>query len=241
MKIAGIIPARYASTRFPGKPLVLIGGVPMILRVYQQALKATALAEVVVATDDSRILEVIRNAGGKAVLTASHHANGTARCAEVAEQLEVEGIINIQGDEPFVSPELLNAMANRLAMGDAEVVTPVKQQKTDEGYHDPSRVKVVCSQDLQAFYFSRSPIPFFRNPGEQDYYWKHIGLYGFRKEVLARLSALPESPLERAEMLEQLRWMEAGVKIHCIETLEDSLSIDTPQDLEQIPNKWLLD
>ncbi len=235
MKIAGIIPARYASTRFPRKPLVNIGGKTMIHRVYEQASKATGLSEVIVATDDERIYNEVKRFGGKVVMTSSNHQNGTERCAEVALQLDADVIINIQGDEPFIQPEQINLLASVFTNGTQipDIATLIKEHALDEELRNPARVKVVTNKYLDALYFSRSIIPFLRGTTKADTttYYKHIGIYAFRKAVLAELVKLPPSALELAESLEQLRWLENGYRIKCAVTTLESVSVDTPEDL----------
>ncbi len=235
MRIAGIIPARYASSRFPGKPLALIRGIPMVVRVYRQAIKAVSLSEVLVATDDERIADCCRQWSVPFLMTSATHLNGTSRCAEAAKQLQAEGIINIQGDEPLVSPELLEQMAQSLQTGLHGIVTAVKGMPDDTDMSDPSRIKVVLNKASDALYFSRSPIPFQRDLTNEQFRWyKHIGLYGFSIPVLNELVVLPPSSLELMESLEQLRWLENGYSIHCLQTAEDSISVDTPDDLSNI-------
>ncbi len=235
MKIAGIIPARYASSRFPGKPLALIHGIPMVVRVYRQAIQAASLTEVLVATDDERIADCCRQWSVPFLMTSGTHLNGTSRCAEAAKQIPAEGIINIQGDEPLVSPQLLEQMAIGLQSGTHGIVTAVKAMPDDQGIEDPARIKVVMNHSGNALYFSRSPIPFNRDGKTSDQRWhKHIGIYGFLLPVLNELIALPPSPLELLENLEQLRWLENGFSIQCLQTEEESISVDTPEDLKNI-------
>ena len=235
MKIAGIIPARFSSTRFPGKPLVNIDGKTMIHRVYEQASKATSLSEVIVATDDERIFKEVDRFGGKVLMTAKHHQNGTERCAEVAEQLDADVIINIQGDEPFIQPEQINLLASIFTAGTEipDIATLIKEHALDEELRNHARIKVVTNKYLDALYFSRSIIPFFRDTTKADAatYYKHIGIYAFRKAVLTDLVKLPPSRLELAESLEQLRWLENGYRIKCAITTFESVSVDTPEDL----------
>ncbi len=241
MKIAGIIPARYASTRFPGKPLADIGGQSLIERVYRQVRQTTCIQEVVVATDDERILRHVLDFGGQAVMTRSDHASGTDRCAEVAEALSgFDIVVNIQGDEPFIRPEQIEAALEPLLhSSDAGIATLAKKMDRREDVFNPNVVKVVFNERGRALYFSRSPIPYLRGipeaewPGDIDFY-KHIGLYAFRREVLSELTHLPMSAHERAESLEQLRWIEHGYTIHAAVTTLESVSIDTPEDLAKV-------
>jgi 3-deoxy-manno-octulosonate cytidylyltransferase (CMP-KDO synthetase) len=239
MKITGIIPARYASTRFPGKPLVDIEGKTMIRRVYEQALKAKTLSDVIVATDDERIFKEIERFGGKVMMTSQTHQNGTERCAEVAAKLDADVIINIQGDEPFIQPEQIDLLANvfKVKLEAPSIATLIKEHPFhvfDETLTNPARVKVVVNNNLEALYFSRATIPFLRDSSKalSTTFYKHIGIYGFRKEVLLQLVKLPPSHLELAESLEQLRWLENGYKIQCAITDMESASVDVPEDLE---------
>lgn len=234
MKVAGIIPARYASSRFPGKPLVDIGGKPMIQRVYEAAAKAECLDELIVATDDERIHAAVRGFGGKVEMTAAAHPNGTARCAEVAGRLNgnFDLLINIQGDEPLLNPLHLDQLAALFTDPDCQIGSLAIASTDEAVWSAPSNVKAVIGKDDCALYFSRSPVP---HGGLNGSYYKHIGLYGFRPRVLEKLVQLPSSPLEQAESLEQLRWMEHGYRIHmAITELPGGISIDTPEDLARL-------
>jgi len=232
MKVVGIIPARYASSRFPGKPLVDIGGKTMIQRVYEQALKAN-LQDVIVATDDVRIEDAVKQFGGKVVMTSSAHSNGTERIAEVATNLDADVIINIQGDEPFIKPEQINLLVACFADNAVQIATLAKLQDNAEYFAKSSIVKVVFDHHFNALYFSRSAIPFYRNESSHVFH-KHIGIYAFKKDVLLQVVQLKESSLEAAEMLEQLRWLEQGYKIKVALTELESISIDVPEDLQRI-------
>ena len=239
-KIIGIIPARFASTRFPGKPLADIAGKPMIERVYTQAKKAKLLQEVVIATDDARIFDAVLGFGGKVVMTNLNHKNGTERCAEVAAlpAFEADGYINIQGDEPFIFPEQIDQIAALLQRETVKIATLKRQLFSVEDVLSPTIVKVVTAKDV-ALYFSRSPIPFFRNAAQENWlsehtFFKHIGIYGFQRETLREIIQLPESNLENAEQLEQLRWLENGYTIHVQETDKDSFSVDVVEDVVRI-------
>ncbi len=239
MKVLGVIPARYASTRFPGKPLVDIGGKSMIERVYAQVRKATLIDHVVVATDDIRIMEHVQGFGGNVVLTSQDHPSGTDRCFEALQQVgeDFQYVINIQGDEPFIRPEQIDLLA-ALLDGDTFIATLVKELKDEESLFNPNIVKAVVSQQGQALYFSRSPIPHARNIAEKDWlskhkYFKHIGLYGYRADILEQLTKLPPSPLELVESLEQLRWLDNGYIIQTAETKSETIGIDTPEDLQR--------
>ena len=246
MKFLGVIPARYASTRFPGKPLALINGKPMIERVYTRAMKATCLETVIVATDDERILRAVIAFGGKCMMTLPDHTNGTERCAEIASRMKTEGhpadvIINIQGDEPYIHPEQIDQLSTCFADASTEIATLVRRIQKLEDIQDPNIIKVVFDQHLYALYFSRSPIPCSRNAEmktwmEKTAYFKHIGMYAYRSSVLEELVKMEVSSLEKAESLEQLRWMENGKKIRLAITEEDSYSVDIPDDLRKFIN-----
>ncbi len=235
-KIIGIIPARYASTRFPGKPLVDIAGKSMIQRVYEQAAKAEKLNQVIVATDDQRILEKVRSFGGNVMMTAEHHQTGTDRCAEVMEALEeVDVVINIQGDEPFIEPEQIDQLAKLFTDANTQIATLIKRIHTDEDLHSNTVIKVVKDNSNNALYFSRAAIPFARGKAFEDVvYYKHIGIYAYRAQVLRNLSQLAQTVLEKTESLEQLRWLENGYTIRLAETQHESNSVDTPEDLERL-------
>ena len=242
MKILGIIPARFASSRFPGKPLADIGGKSMIQRVYEQAQKAKSLSKVVVATDDSRIFDHIIGFGGEAYMTAENHPSGTDRCFEALQKAggssKYDYIINIQGDEPFIDPETVEQMAKLLDFK-TEIATAVKKINDYETLFDPNVVKAVLTMRKQCLYFSRQTVPYVRGhePGtwldHADFY-KHIGLYAYRNDVLEQISHLPPSPLENTEKLEQLRWLGYGYKIYATVTNYESIGVDTPEDLEKL-------
>jgi 3-deoxy-manno-octulosonate cytidylyltransferase (CMP-KDO synthetase) len=247
MSILGIIPARYASTRFPGKPLADINGRSMILRVYEQAIKAGVFTDIIVATDDERIFSHVVSAGYHAVMTSTSHRSGTDRCLEALESREKEKkchfdfMINIQGDEPYIHPEQVQKVAELLTSGEAGIATLAKLITTQEEIFNPNVVKVVFGRNMNALYFSRSPIPCLRGiednrwPGEEAHY-KHIGIYGFKAEVLKEACQLPEGILEKHESLEQLRWLEYGLQIKIAITGHESIAIDTPDDLLKITN-----
>ena len=248
---AVIIPARYGSSRFPGKLLCPLGGRPLILHVLAGALQARLPAEVIVATDDGRIRDAVESAGGLAVMTRPDHESGTDRVAEVAAGLSYDIIINIQGDEPFIRGEAIDDLI-RILEGDssAGMATMARRLESAGEVNDPNIVKVVLGQAGQALYFSRSPIPYYRDAPEAvqgragfsgltgDLYLGHIGVYGYRREVLARLSGAPPCALERAERLEQLRALYLGIVIKVKETAFPFLGVDTPGDLEEA-EKWL--
>lgn len=241
MKILGVIPARYASTRFPGKPLVDIAGRSMINRVYHQCKQVVALSDVLIATDDDRIFNHVLDFGGKVMLTSSAHQSGTDRCAEVAKQLkeEYDVIINIQGDEPFIDPEQITQLCNCFTSSTVEIATLIKKIDATDDLFNHNKPKVVKSIDNFALYFSRNAIPVVRGTEEAHWlakhvYYKHIGIYGYRATVLEKITQLPLSQLEKAEGLEQLRWLENGYSIKVAETAIESMSIDTPEDLQKV-------
>lgn len=237
LQIIGIVPARYASTRFPGKPLVDIAGKTMIQRVYEQALKAKSLSKVVIATDDERIADEVKKFGGEFVFTSTHHQSGTDRCAEVIEQYpDFDIVINIQGDEPFIEPEQIELLASCFHEEKVQLATLIKPIQSQESIYNPNSPKVVIDVNGRAMYFSRSPIPFIRNgePGvwaEKHQFYKHVGIYGYRKASLLAITKLPPSSLETAESLEQLRWIENGFYIQTKITDFETVAIDTPADL----------
>ncbi|MCZ8215210.1 MAG: 3-deoxy-manno-octulosonate cytidylyltransferase [Cyclobacteriaceae bacterium] len=239
MKILGVIPARFASTRFPGKPLVDIAGKTMVQRVYEQVKKATLVSDVVVATDDVRIMDHVQSFGGKAVMTSATHPSGTDRCFEAYQLMndEFNYVINIQGDEPFIRPDQIDLLA-ALLNGETYIATLVKELKDQESLFNANVVKAVVSLSGRALYFSRSPIPHARNSKEDSWlsqhkYFKHIGMYAYRTDVLEALTKLPVSPLEKIESLEQLRWLDNGYEILTTETKSETIGIDTPEDLQK--------
>ena len=240
MKILGIIPARYASTRFPGKPLVDICGKSMIQRVFEQACKAETLTEVVVATDDSRIFDHVIGFGGKAVMTAPKHQSGTDRCAEVMQQFpEYDACINIQGDEPLIDPKQIDLLGDKLGEEEVELATLIKKIDHNEELFNQNIPKVVRKINGEAAYFSRETIPHLRgiDPSEwlqKHTYYKHIGIYAYRAATLQQITRLPLSSLEKAESLEQLRWIENGYRIHTVLTDIETQAIDTPEDLKKV-------
>ena len=239
-KYIGIIPARYASTRFPGKPLALVGGKPMIERVYTRV--AEVLPEVIVATDDTRIAEAVEAFGGRYEMTSELHRSGTDRCLEAYRKSgsDADVIINIQGDEPFIDRSQLEALMRNFEDADVQIASLARRFDPQRGFDalfDPNSVKVVMDDKLNALYFSRSIIPYVRNYDwkkwtEKAEFFTHVGLYGYRAETLAKLCALPQSPLEIAESLEQLRWLQAGYRIRMALTDVTNFGIDTPADLE---------
>ncbi|MEM9887010.1 MAG: 3-deoxy-manno-octulosonate cytidylyltransferase [Bacteroidota bacterium] len=237
MKVLAIIPARYASSRFPGKPLVDIAGKSMVQRVYEQAMKAKEVDQVIVATDDERIFSHVKQLGYHVMMTSSKHRSGTDRCAEIASQLtDYEIVVNIQGDEPFIHPVQIDQLILTLKNSNASIATLAKKIENSSTLFNANVVKVVRTASNFALYFSRSPIPFFRVENQENWinnhnYLKHLGLYAFRRDTLLELAQLEESPLERAESLEQLRWLEADYQIALALTELESIGIDTAEDL----------
>lgn len=240
MRFIGIIPARYASTRFPGKPLADMDGKSMIQRVYEQ-VKDTVDA-VYVATDDQRIEQAVKNFGGNVVMTSDKHKSGTDRCYEayqkVGENFDV--VINIQGDEPFIQPKQIETIKNCFTDNSVQIATLVKPFRPNDDFEkvlfNPNSPKVVINRNQEAMYFSRSVIPYIRGKHFSEWlpnhtYYKHIGMYAYRADVLAQITSLPQSPLELAESLEQLRWLENGYKIKVGITDIETIGIDTPEDL----------
>ena len=246
LRAIGIIPARYASTRFPGKPLALLGGKPVIEHVYERAKEV--LSQVVVATDDERILQAVNQFGGEAVMTGSHHRSGTDRCFEALQRVEqargetFDIVVNIQGDEPFIHPRQLTTLLGLFHdYPDTQIATlaiPFNPRDGLPAIENPNSPKVVVGTHSQALYFSRSPIPFLRGKDREEWpalhtFLKHIGLYAYRTDTLALITQLPPSPLEQAESLEQLRWLENGLTIRVGLTDLETIGIDTPADLER--------
>ena len=243
MKFIGIIPARYASTRFPGTPLVDIGGKPMIQRVYEQASKALNL--VIVATDDERIQHAVENFNGRVVMTSKHHKTGTDRCDEAIRIFRkdyfenIDVVINIQGDEPFIQPEQLKQLMDCFEDPSTQIATLIQEIEMNQDIFDPNLPKVAINLNNEAIYFSRSPIPFILNEPEDQWvsshtFYKHIGTYAYRIDILQEITQLQPSSLEIAESLEQNRWIENGYTIKVKETKFKSYPVDTPEDLEKI-------
>ena len=234
MKKAVIIPARMEATRLPGKPLALIGTKPLILRVYDQAKKATGVDEVVVATDSAEIMDVVQSAGGQAVLTRSDHVSGSDRVAEAAKKISADLIINVQGDEPFINPNDIGRLMSLLAEKSNAMVTMDYPLESIAQVEDPNVVKVVKSDGGQALYFSRSPIPYARDLEQVVGLARgHVGIYGYHRQTLEQLTKAPVADLEKAERLEQLRAMALGIPIWVLGAARAPIGIDTPEDLEQ--------
>ncbi len=250
MKILGIVPARWASSRFPGKPLVKIGSKTMIERVYLQSSKS--LDYVVVATDDKRIFDEVKRFNGQVVMTSENHQSGTDRCMEALEIFEKERgekfdvVINIQGDEPFIQPQQIKDIADSFTDESTEISTLIKKITEPEIVFDPSCPKVIMNTRGEAIYFSRSTIPYIQNTDKKDWfdkftYYEHLGLYGYRADILRRITQLEPSSLEIAESLEQNRWLENGFKIRVLETEHENISIDTQEDLDKILKQGFVD
>ena len=242
MKVIGIIPARYGSTRFPGKPLAGIGGKTMIRRTYEQVLKAS-LDGVVVATDDQRIFDEVRNFGGRVVMTSVDHKSGTDRCCEALGMIwgTYDAVVNIQGDEPFIDPRQINQVVDLIRRDDTCLATLARRIDDPSRIENPNVVKVVFDHEDNALYFSRHPLPFVRSVEREHWfeaaeYYQHIGIYAYKTDTLHAIAAMPPGRLEQAESLEQLRWLENGLRVRVgITDLPDPISIDTPDDLLNIP------
>ena len=241
LKYIAIIPARYASTRFPGKPLAMLGGKPVIQRVWEQVSSVVDAA--VVATDDERIAQTVESFGGRAIMTSPNHKSGTDRCWEAYQKQgeEFDVVINVQGDEPFIAHSQLRAIMACFEDENTDIATLVKPFAEEDGLsalENPNSPKVVLDNDSCAVYFSRSVIPYLRGVDREDWlkhhtFYKHIGMYAFRRDVLGEVTALPQSTLEKAESLEQLRWLENGYKIGVGISDVETVGIDTPEDLER--------
>ncbi|MCR5014258.1 MAG: 3-deoxy-manno-octulosonate cytidylyltransferase [Bacteroidales bacterium] len=246
MKVLGIIPARYGSTRFPGKPLAMIGDKTMIHRTYDQVLKSS-LDAVVVATDDRRIFDEVRGFGGQVVMTRSDHRSGTDRCREALALVggAYDAVVNVQGDEPFIDPRQIDLVAGLIRNEEVPLATLARRITDPETIHNPNVVKVVFDDQGYALYFSRHAIPFVRGVEssqwlEKTAYYQHIGLYAYKSDVLSRVASLPMGRLEQAESLEQLRWLENGLRIRvALSDIVQTYGIDTPEDLTLIPKELL--
>ena len=238
--ILGVIPARYASTRFPGKPLIDIQGKSMLLRVYEQAKKAHRLSDVIVATDDERIFKHVTEFGGNAYMTAPGHPSGTDRCFEAMRKtgIDYKYVINIQGDEPFIDPSQIDLLAD-LCNGTTELATLMIPVDSHEVLFDTGEVKITFNKEFEALYFSREVIPHIKGVDKKLWhknynYYRHVGMYAYRSDILKKITMLVPSALEKAESLEQLRWLENGFKIKLAVTTFDSHCIDTPGDVEKV-------
>lgn len=243
MNTLGVIPARYNSSRFPGKPLVDLGGVSMIMRVYAQCKKAELLDEVIVATDDERIFRHVVDHGGKVCMTKAVHRSGTERVSEVAElEPDYDFYVNIQGDEPFIEPQQINQLVKCLFLNDVKIATLIKLFQKNEDLFNPNLVKVVTDQQGKALYFSRSVIPYLREVEDQSTwiqhhrFFQHIGIYGFERATLMQIPEMEAVPLEKTESLEQLRWLGNGIAIQTALSDYESIAIDTPEDFQKVRN-----
>jgi 3-deoxy-manno-octulosonate cytidylyltransferase (CMP-KDO synthetase) len=238
-KVLAVIPARYASTRFPGKVLADIGGKPLVWHVYERTRRAQLVSETVVATDGDAVAEALRPLGVPVVLTRADHASGTDRAAEVARGSDAEIVINVQGDEPLIDPGTIDATLRPLIADPSVPMATARRRITDpERIGNPNVVKVVCDPNGRALYFSRSPIPYIRDAADRgaasQCYWQHIGLYAYRRDFLLGYAGMASTPLERLEKLEQLRVLENGYPIAVVETDYESIGVDTPEDLERV-------
>lgn len=240
MKILGIIPARFASTRFPGKPLIDLAGKSMIHRVYEQAKKASSLAEVVVATDSEEIFKAVNAFRGNVIMTSEQHQSGTDRCAEVSKKMiGYDAIINIQGDEPLIDPQQINLLASCFNDISTDLATLIKKIKTQEELFNYNTPKVIINNRSEAIYFSRQVIPYLKDVSQEDYlnkhtFYKHIGIYGYRTTTLGIIASMNLGNLEASEKLEQLRWIENGCTIKVAITDKESLAIDSPEDVIKV-------
>lgn len=235
MKILCVIPARYDSTRFPGKALADINGKPMIQWCYESSLKSKLIDKLIVATDDKRIFDAVKKFGGEVVMTSKKHRSGTDRIAEAAKKFKCDIVVNVQGDEPFIDYRTIDKTIDALRKDkNAQVSTVAKKITDKKEINNPNTVKVVFDNDFNALYFSRSVIPYDRDGNGKASYYRHYGLYIYRKDYLMKITKLPESPLEKTEKLEQLRVLENGGKIKIVLTNKDSVSIDTPEDLNKV-------
>jgi 3-deoxy-manno-octulosonate cytidylyltransferase (CMP-KDO synthetase) len=236
-KVLVVIPARYGAKRFPGKPLAPIAGKPMIQHVFERARKAKTVSRVVVATDDDRIRNAVQGFGGEAVMTRTDHRSGTDRISEVSAHIPADIYVNVQGDEPLVSPETIDTVvAEMVADESIQIATPCVLITEAQDIADPNVVKVVRDFEGNGMYFSRAPIPWVRDPdsGIAVSHWKHLGLYAFRHSALVEYPTLPPGELEPIEQLEQLRWLENGFRIRVVETTHDAVSVDVPADVERV-------
>jgi 3-deoxy-manno-octulosonate cytidylyltransferase (CMP-KDO synthetase) len=237
IKVLAVIPARYGSTRLPGKPLAMIAGRPMIQHVVERVQKARTVSRVVVATDDKRIVDAVKAFGGEAILTRADHATGTDRVAEVAVHIPAAIYVNVQGDEPLVDPGIVDAVVAAMLEDESiQIGTPCAAITRQADIMDPNVTKVVRDFEGNGLYFSHAPIPWVRDTGDTVHarHWKHIGIYAFRRDVLLEIPTLPPGDLERVEKLEQLRWLENGYRIRVVETEYDAISVDVPADIERV-------
>jgi 3-deoxy-manno-octulosonate cytidylyltransferase (CMP-KDO synthetase) len=233
-RVVAVIPARYRSTRLPGKPLALIDGRPMVQHVFDRASRASRVDAVLVATDDQRIADAVAAFGGTAVMTSADHPTGTDRLAEVAAALSADIIVNVQGDEPMIDASAIDAAVKALQDHPDDVMSTVRRALERDEVDNPAVVKVVVDQDDRALYFSRAAVPHVRAGNTAPARWAHLGLYAYRRTFLLKLAALSPTPLEQAESLEQLRVLEHGFQIRCVETATGSIGVDTEEDLNRV-------
>jgi 3-deoxy-manno-octulosonate cytidylyltransferase (CMP-KDO synthetase) len=245
VQIIGIIPARYASTRFPAKALADIGGKSMVQRVYEQAIKSPNLSRVFIATDDERIQKHVESFDGEVIMTSTEHQSGTDRCFEAFQKSgeKADYVINIQGDEPFILPAQITRLSEILN-GSVELATLIRKIESEEVLFSPNTPKVVVNNKMDVLYFSRQTLPYLRDIPQEEWlnrhtFYKHIGIYAYRTDILAEITKLPVSALEKAEALEQLRWLENGYSIKAVVTPDDSHGIDTPDDMARVSEKFL--
>ena len=242
MKVLGIIPSRYGSSRFPGKPLIDLKGKSMIQRVYEQTKKCEAFTTIVIATDDARIYDHVKAFGGEVMMTSDQHQSGTERCGEVIEKwTDFDLVVNIQGDEPLINPEQLSDLIAVFEDESVKIATLVKALHNEADIRNPNRIKIVLDDLKNGIYFSRSPIPHIANTPHDEWmdkttFWKHIGIYAWRTDVLKNLLTFEPCALERLESLEQLRWLYNGYKIRTVETFIETPNIDAPEDVEAVLN-----
>jgi len=234
LKVLGVIPARLESTRLPKKLLRTIDGRPLIQFVYESVKKASLVDDVVVACDDQSLMDVVQSFGGQAILTSKEHQSGTERISEVASKIEADIYINIQGDEPLMTSENVNLLVEHFRDDQNFIVGTLAVKKTGEEFKNPNAVKVVFSKDGKALYFSRSPIPHFRDDENKTDFWKHLGIYAYRADFWKKFSTLSDSFLEQSEKLEQLRFLENGIDLKVIEVNDDSIGVDTEEDFKKV-------
>ena len=245
--VIAIIPARYSSSRFPGKPLAMIAGKPMVQHVYERVTQATKISGVYVATDDERIEKVVREFGGEVIMTHPAHRSGTDRVAEAADGARADIIVNVQGDEPLIDPRAVDQIIEpMLSAQEIDVATPIKRITSYNEIANPNIAKVVLGERNRALYFSRAGIPFLRDVATEEWatkhaYWKHVGMYAFRREALERFAAAEQTDLERAEQLEQLRLLALGEHIHCVETEFEAIAVDWPEDIAKVEQRLVVE
>jgi 3-deoxy-manno-octulosonate cytidylyltransferase (CMP-KDO synthetase) len=239
MMAVAIIPARYASSRFPGKPLQLLAGKPLIRHAYENAVESGLFNRIVIATDDDRVAKIVKEFKGEVVITSDNHISGTDRCAEALEKIggTFDVVVNLQGDEPFMTKDIMQPLLNLFQDKETQIGTLAQKIASIDELLDPGNAKIVMNEKHEALYFSRAAIPSVRGVEQEDWlqhadFWNHVGLYAFRPNVLKQIVKLPPSPLEMIESLEQLRWLENGYKISVNETVHTFIGVDTPEDLE---------